>query len=223
MVGCRHYEVARFLKNIPLNEIFRITLIEPKRSGYSKCEHCEHHFFGKLLTQSYNTFPLFTVSDIIKPSGHHHQQHQLQRNTDAFSEAVFNSGSNMLGTKNFGTGTIRIRGGLLASLENTTTTTTTAAAAAAAFFDPESAEAASAAAAQMSLALGHINKQLEQFIGINDDELAEELWRLAVAAQQSSHQFILFVADSELNDFKFTDKFLFDVWAVVNDVANGRL
>lgn len=199
MVGCRHYEVARFLKNIPLNEIFRITLIEPKRSGY--------------------------ISDIIKPSGHHHQQHQLQRNTDAFSsEAVFNSGSNMLGTKNFGTGTIRIRGGLLASLENTTTTTTTTtAAAAAAFFDPESAEAASAAAAQMSLALGHINKQLEQFIGINDDELAEELWRLAVAAQQSSHQFILFVADSELNDFKFTDKFLFDVWAVVNDVANGRL
>ncbi|KAH9401057.1 PDZ domain-containing protein gipc3 [Tyrophagus putrescentiae] len=197
MVGCRHYEVARFLKNIPLNEIFRITLIEPKRSGY--------------------------ISDIIKPSGHHHHQHQLQRNTDAFNcEAVFNSGSNMLGTKNFGTGTIRIRGGLLAGLENTTTTTTTAAAAAA-FFDPESAEAASAAAAQMSLALGHINKQLEQFIGINDDELAEELWRLAVAAQQSSHQFILFVADSELNDFKFTDKFLFDVWAVVNDVANGRL
>ena len=36
MVGCRHYEVARFLKGIPLNEVFTITLIEPVSSGYRK-------------------------------------------------------------------------------------------------------------------------------------------------------------------------------------------
>ncbi|KPM04646.1 hypothetical protein QR98_0030970 [Sarcoptes scabiei] len=29
MLGKRHYEVAAYLKSIPLNEIFTITLVEP--------------------------------------------------------------------------------------------------------------------------------------------------------------------------------------------------
>ncbi|KAI2806349.1 PDZ domain-containing protein gipc1 [Blomia tropicalis] len=35
MVGCRHYEVARYLKLIPLDKIFTLTLIEPVSSTAS--------------------------------------------------------------------------------------------------------------------------------------------------------------------------------------------
>ena len=75
--------------------------------------------------------------------------------------------------------------------------------------------------AQMNTALSYINKQLEKFIGINDDELAEELWRLAL--QKNPHEFALSVENSELNNFKFNQDFIFDVWAIVDDVLNGRL
>ena len=71
------------------------------------------------------------------------------------------------------------------------------------------------------IGLQYINKQLEKFIGINDDELAEELWRMAL--DRNASEFSLAVANSDLNEFKFTDDFLFDVWAIVNDVLHGRL
>lgn len=78
-----------------------------------------------------------------------------------------------------------------------------------------------AANAQMNAAVRRINKQLEQFIGIHDDELAEELWRMAL--QKNPHQFALCVENSELNDFKFNHDFIFEVWAIVDDGLNGRL
>ncbi|XP_013789829.2 PDZ domain-containing protein GIPC1-like [Limulus polyphemus] len=35
MVGCRHFEVARALKNIPKGSIFTLRLVEPLRAGFS--------------------------------------------------------------------------------------------------------------------------------------------------------------------------------------------
>ena len=74
---------------------------------------------------------------------------------------------------------------------------------------------------RMQTALQYINKQLEKFIGINDDELAEELWHMAI--ERNPHEFALAVANSDLSDFKFTEDFVFDIWAIVDDVLNGRL
>ena len=74
---------------------------------------------------------------------------------------------------------------------------------------------------KMLTALRLINKQLEKFIGINDDELAEELWRLAL--QKNPHEFALSVGNSDLNEFKFNNHFIFDVWAIVDDVLNERI
>lgn len=141
-----------------------------------------------------------TVSDIIKPI-HHHQARTIPF---ALGEEVNNSNNN---GKNFGTGTLRIKG----NLGNILST----------FQDENSPEASAFSEEQMSLVIALINKQLEKFIGINDDELAEELWRMAVA--KNPHQFALRVADSELNNFKFNQTFLFDVWAIVNDVISGRI
>jgi len=36
MVGCRHYEVAKALKEIPRGTTFSLRLIEPMRSGFSE-------------------------------------------------------------------------------------------------------------------------------------------------------------------------------------------
>lgn len=36
MVGCRHYEVAKALKDIPRGETFTLRLVEPVKSGFSK-------------------------------------------------------------------------------------------------------------------------------------------------------------------------------------------
>jgi PDZ domain-containing protein GIPC len=36
MVGCRHYEVAKNLKSLPLGETFTLRLVEPVNSGLSK-------------------------------------------------------------------------------------------------------------------------------------------------------------------------------------------
>lgn len=75
--------------------------------------------------------------------------------------------------------------------------------------------------AQMRTALRYINKHLEKFIGINDDELAEELWHLAL--QKNPHDFAVGVTNSDLNEFKFSNQFIFDVWAIVDDVFHGRI
>lgn len=121
--------------------------------------------------------------------------------------------------------------------------------------------------------LFHINKQLEKFIGINDDELAEELWLMASGQQRrwtrlpcqqhcikqsipkpttrfrfsservvngnskinnknsrkfkskrvNPHEFAQQIFNSDLSEFKFTEDFIFDVWAIVNDVLNGNV
>ena len=36
MVGCRHFEVAKMLKEIPKGSTFSLRLVEPMKSGFSK-------------------------------------------------------------------------------------------------------------------------------------------------------------------------------------------
>ncbi len=46
-MGCRHYEVARLLKEIPKGDLFTLRLVEPKTSGFCKwCSRglCEEEF-----------------------------------------------------------------------------------------------------------------------------------------------------------------------------------
>lgn len=39
MVGCRHFEVAKMLKEIPKGTTFSLRLVEPLKSGFSKYKH----------------------------------------------------------------------------------------------------------------------------------------------------------------------------------------
>lgn len=36
LVGCRHFEVAKMLKEIPKNSTFTLRVVEPMKSGFSK-------------------------------------------------------------------------------------------------------------------------------------------------------------------------------------------
>ena len=36
LVGCRHYEVAKMLKEIPKGSTFTIRLVEPQKAGFGK-------------------------------------------------------------------------------------------------------------------------------------------------------------------------------------------
>ncbi len=36
LVGCRHFEVAKMLKEIPVGTVFNLTLVEPTREGFCK-------------------------------------------------------------------------------------------------------------------------------------------------------------------------------------------
>jgi len=36
LIGCRHFEVAKALKEIPIGSRFTLKLIEPQKSGFGK-------------------------------------------------------------------------------------------------------------------------------------------------------------------------------------------
>lgn len=170
MVGCRHYEVARYLKLIPLDKIFTLTLIEPVSSTASSLSQDE-----------------MTAKSL--------EDNRIIRN---------------------GFGTLRLRNnGQLASLLNDDASSSTM------YANLDGNGNGNDDSSLMLIALSYINKQLEKFIGINDDELAEELWHLAV--QTNPHQFATSISRSDLNEFKFNSDFLFNVWTIVNDVVHGRM
>ena len=60
MLGNRHYEVARFLKSIPLNEIFTITLIEPVAAIGNNVRK----FSSKKIFSKQNSYKLYIYIDI---------------------------------------------------------------------------------------------------------------------------------------------------------------
>jgi hypothetical protein len=54
MVGCRHYEVAKMLKDIPTGSTFSLRVVEPVKSGF--CEYENATIFMKI-----RSFPVFCV------------------------------------------------------------------------------------------------------------------------------------------------------------------
>lgn len=148
MVGCRHFEVAKTLKDIPKGTTFTLRLIEPLRAGFSH----------------------------IGPRG--------------------GPGTKKTG---YGTGreTLRLRAKGPATIEEA----------------PDDV---------VQAALDRINALLESFMGINDTELATQIWELG-REKTNPHDFVNAVDSSDLEAFGFTDDFIFDLWGAINDAKCGRL
>ncbi|KAG0411723.1 hypothetical protein HPB47_011146 [Ixodes persulcatus] len=71
-------------------------------------------------------------------------------------------------------------------------------------------------------AVDKINALLESYMGINDSELATQIWELG-CERPNPHEFVTAIGDSDLDAFGFTEDFLFDIWGAIGDARAGRL
>ncbi len=52
--------------------------------------------------------------------------------------------------------------------------------------------------------------------------LAQQIWDLAQDKKNPS-DFAMAIDESEIGAFSFTDEFIFDLWAAIDDIKNGRI
>lgn len=150
MVGKRHYEVARMLKDIATGETFTLRLVEPVRSGFQG----------------------------IGPRS---------------QSRASGSAPGLNGGRNYGSGkeTLRFKANGNAQIE------------------PKFDEATKAG-------VEAINGLLESFMGINDTELASQIWELG-DNKSNSMDFAEAVDNSDLESFGFTDDFIIELWGAITD------
>jgi len=146
-VGCRHYEVAKMLKEIPKGSTFTIRLIAPQKAGFCAIGPRSGAGSGK--------------------------------------KASYGSGKQTLRLKANGTAAIE-------DVDNSRT-----------------------------LAEENINKLLETFMGINDSELASQIWDLA-EGKTNTMELAEAIDNSDLEAFGFTDDFIFELWGAITDAKSGR-
>lgn len=148
MIGKRHFEVAKLLKEIPKGSTFTIRLIEPMKSGFNS---------------------------IAPKSGP--------------------KGSKKAG---YGTGkeTLRFKSNGKAAIEEQ---------------DDE-----------MDAGVEKINTILENFMGINDTDLATQIWDKA-EGKTNSMDFAEAIDNSDLEEFGFSDDLIIELWGAVTDARAGRL
>ncbi|XP_022902471.1 PDZ domain-containing protein GIPC3 [Onthophagus taurus] len=146
MVGKRHFEVAKILKEIPKGSTFTIRLVEPLKSGF-------------------NSIAPKTSKNVKKAYG---------------------SGKETLRFKAGGVAEIEVKDDI------------------------------------MDIGVEKINNILESFLGINDSELATQIWDKAVG-KENSMDFAEAVDNSDLEEFGFTDDLIIELWGAITDARSGRL
>lgn len=67
-----------------------------------------------------------------------------------------------------------------------------------------------------------INQLLENFMGINDADLASQIYELG-ESQSNTMEFAEAIDTSDLQEFGFTDDFIFELWGAITDAKSGRL
>ncbi|XP_045474060.1 PDZ domain-containing protein GIPC3 [Harmonia axyridis] len=147
MVGKRHFEVAKVLKEIPKGSTFTIRLVEPMKTGFSSIA------------------PKSSVR------------------------------SNKKGIGN-GKGTLRFKAGGKAEIQEQDD--------------------------MMDAGIEKINSILESFLGINDSELATQIWECAID-KSNSMDFAEAIDNSDLEAFGFSDDLIIELWGAVTDARDGRL
>lgn len=74
----------------------------------------------------------------------------------------------------------------------------------------------------MEIAMAKINSLLESFMGINDNELAAQIWETG-GGINNPHEFVVAINNSDLQAFAFSEDFIFDLWGAISDAKTGRL
>ncbi|CAD5225141.1 unnamed protein product [Bursaphelenchus okinawaensis] len=71
--------------------------------------------------------------------------------------------------------------------------------------------------------LSKINKVFEEYLGVNDDELALSIWELGKKCGDLMEMNDKLRASADLSAFSFPDELIFDMWGIVDDHKNQRL
>lgn len=150
LIGRRHFEVAKLLKDIPKGRTFTIRLVEPIRAGFSN----------------------------IEPRG---------GNPKKGKKSSYGSGKE----------TLRFKANGNAQIQD----------------EPDTV---------MQIGIDSINQLLENFMGINDTELATQIWEQA-EGKTNSMDFAEAIDASDLEEFGFTDDFIIELWGVITDARSGRI
>lgn len=74
----------------------------------------------------------------------------------------------------------------------------------------------------MDVGIEKINNILESFMGINDSDLATQIWEKA-DGKMNSMDFAEAIDNSDLEEFGFTDDLLIEIWGAITDARSGRL
>lgn len=74
----------------------------------------------------------------------------------------------------------------------------------------------------MEIGIEKINGILESFMGINDSDLATQIWEKA-EGKMNSMDFAEAIDNSDLEEFGFTDDLLIEIWGSITDARSGRL
>ncbi|PIO73011.1 hypothetical protein TELCIR_05032 [Teladorsagia circumcincta] len=64
--------------------------------------------------------------------------------------------------------------------------------------------------------IGRLNDILDSYLGVQDDQMAQSLWDLAMSCE-TLPQMNKAVRESELSVFEFPEELVFDMWGVVGD------
>lgn len=147
MIGKRHFEVARMLKEIPVGSTFTIRLVEPMKSGFNS----------------------------IAPKG----------------SGKMNKKPGIVTGKE----TLRFKATGEAEIQEQDDV--------------------------MDVGIEKINNILESFLGINDSELATQIWELS-NGQTNSMDFADAIDNSDLSAFEFTDELVIELWGAITDARDGR-
>ncbi|KAG9334088.1 hypothetical protein JZ751_009180 [Albula glossodonta] len=210
IVGSRHYEVARMLKDLPRDQTFTLKLLSsgPERQTLTvqldtpgadrPPELCQ-------LTELDLTEPAQNLSCIQSavmgrlghPAGPHRTSAEPQLHTECKmleprSKGAKPGGENKIGT---GRGTLRLRSKGPATVEEMPTE-----------FEEK--------------AVKKVDDLLESYMGIRDTELAATM--VEVGKDKKNPDEFAMALDEALGDFAFPDEFVFDVWGAIGDAKQGR-
>lgn len=74
---------------------------------------------------------------------------------------------------------------------------------------------------QMDVGIDYINDKLETYLGINDSELATQIWEQA-EGMKNSLDFADAIDNSDLKEFGFSTDFIIELWGVITDVRDRK-
>lgn len=191
-VGLRHYEVARAIREVPQHTYFIMHLIEPLHlDDYLSIKTVNNNksINQNIEDQSNGNSPLLSFS-LDRAS----QSESTNRFDRSMSESLYEDLTN----SSLPIDRLLSKGSVLANSQS-----------------KDERQTSSEVNDSYRLVIEKINSILESFLGINDNSLAVQIYRLAKENKESFEEFVAAVRSSELSAFSFGENIEAYLWNCV--------